>query len=117
MRKVETALLLWPLLVLLALVPVVAKAGIPLNAAIRTEFTDCASGGSTAQALVRGDYLLRITDSDTFLCFAAAGSTCVSGGEKFPAGTVMVITVTGDMLSASCRSSGSTGDAIFTKAQ
>jgi hypothetical protein len=116
MRKVELALLMWPLAVLLALVPVVANAGgIPLQPGVRTELVDCASGGSTASALQRGDYLMRILDADTTVCFAASGSTCASGGDRFPLGTVAVINVTGDMLSVSCRSSTSTGDALFAK--
>jgi hypothetical protein len=92
-----------------------ADRGIPLQVGARTELTDCASGGSSASALVKGDYLLRILDADTTLCFAASGSTCASGGDRFPVGTVMVLNVTNDMLSVSCRSSSSTGDALFAK--
>jgi hypothetical protein len=92
--------------------------GLALDTTRRTEFTDCASGGSTAQALVRDtEYLLRVTDADTFICLAATGSTCATGGERFPAGTVVLLSITGDQVSASCRSSSSTGDAIFTRVQ
>ena len=95
-----------------------AGPGIPLNPAVRTELTDCASGGSAASTLVSNTtYLLRITDADTFLCFAASGSTCAAGGEKFPMGTVILFTPNGNSISVSCRSSSSTGDAIFTAAQ
>ena len=95
-----------------------AGPGIPLNTAVRTELTDCAAGGSSASALVANTtYLLRITDADTFLCFAASGSTCASGGEKFPMGTVILFTPNGSSVSVSCRSAASTGDAIFTSAQ
>ena len=91
-------------------------AGIVLNTATRAEFTDCASGGSVAQTLALGTYLFRVTDADTTVCFAEAGSTCAANGEKFPVGTLMCMTITGDKKSVSCRSSGSTGDAIFTAA-
>lgn len=89
--------------------------GISLDTGIRAEFTDCASGGSSATTLTAGDYLLRITDESVFLCFAASGSTCASGGEKFPAGTVMKLTIGADQRSVSCRSAASGGDAIFTR--
>ena len=108
---------LFALLVLAALVAF-AGPGIPLNTNVRTELTDCASGGSSAGALVANTtYLLRITDADTFLCFAPSGSTCASGGEKFPSGTVILFTPNGSSVSVSCRSASSTGDAIFTAAQ
>ena len=92
--------------------------GIDLNTAVRTELTDCAAAGSSpALTLVRGtSYLMRVTDSDVFLCFAESASTCGSGGEKFPVGTVMLFTATGNKVSVSCRSTASTGDAIFTQA-
>lgn len=110
MRKLGLTLVLLPLLAL--------AGGLPLDTTVRTEFTDCASGGSSAQALVRdAQYLMRITDADTFVCFAATGSTCATGGEKFPSGTVVLLTITGSQVSASCRSSASTGDAIFTRVQ
>lgn len=85
--------------------------GVLLNTSIRFEFTDCSSGGSAAQTVTVGEYLMRVTDADTFVCFA---STCAAGGEKFPAGTVMVISVN-DTMSMSCRSSASTGDFILTR--
>lgn len=92
--------------------------GLPLDTSVRTEFTDCASGGSSAQALVKDrQYLMRVTDADTFVCFAESASTCASGGEKFPVGTVVLLTITGAQVSASCRSSTSTGDVIFTRVQ
>lgn len=91
--------------------------GIALQTGNRFEFTDCAAGGSAAQTLTNGmTYLLRITDTDVTLCFAETGSTCVTLGEKFPAGTVILFTVTGATKSVSCRSTSSTGDAIFTAA-
>lgn len=96
----------------------VSAAGLSLSTGVRTEFTDCASGGSSAQVLVRDtNYLLRVTDADVWICMAASGSTCATGGERFPAGTVILLNITGDQVSASCRSSASTGDAIFTKVQ
>jgi hypothetical protein len=110
MRKLGLALLLFPMLAL--------AAGLALDTNVRTEFTDCASGGSSAGVLVRDtQYLMRVTDADVFVCFAASGSTCAAGGEKFPAGTVVLVTITGNQVSASCRSSASTGDVIFTRVQ
>lgn len=115
MRK---ALLL--LTVLLAVVAPVALAatGVTLNTGARAELTDCASGGSSSTTLLPNvTYLFRVTDSDTFLCFAA---TCASGGEKFPVGTVMLLATPnngGSNVTISCRSSASTGDLIFTLAQ
>lgn len=105
----------------LALIAVLAMAatGIDLNTAVRTELTDCISTGSTpALTLVRGtSYLMRVTDADTFICWAESGSTCGSGGEKFPTGTVLLFTATGDKVSVSCRSASSTGDVIFTQSR
>lgn len=92
-------------------------AGLPINTAIRFEFTDCSSGGSVAQTLTAGDYWYRVTDADTFICLANSASTCASGGEKWPVGTVVLITIGPDQRSVSCRSSTSTGDAIFTSSR
>jgi hypothetical protein len=90
--------------------------GITIDQNVRFEFTDCASGGSAAQTLtLNRKYLMRITDADTFVCFAASGSTCASGGEKFPLGTVLPLFIGTDYKSVSCRSADSTGDVIFTK--
>lgn len=108
---------LLPFVVLLAvlLVPVLALSQVTLQAALRTEITDCASGGSASATLVNGQkYLFRVTDSDVFLCFAA---TCAAAGEKFPVGTVMLLRANGDQTTISCRSSASTGDVIFTSVQ
>lgn len=89
-------------------------AGLTIDTGLRYEFTDCASGGSAAQTLVgSADYLFRVTDSDTFVCDAA---TCATGGEKFPVGTVILIHVPPAGSQKSCRSTGSTGDAIYTRA-
>jgi hypothetical protein len=105
-------------LLLVALCPLLALAGgIALNTGVRYEFTDCPAGGSSAQTVLGGQYLFRVTDSDVFVCFAESGATCASGGEKFPQGTVMLLTVPGASKSVACRSSGSTGDVIFTRAQ
>lgn len=105
---------LWLPLVLLA-----ATAGaFTLDPSVRKEFTNCESGGSAAQTLTYNTkYLMRITDADTFVCFASSGSTCASGGEKFPAGMGALIYITSDHKSVSCRSGASTGDVIFTKAE
>ena len=97
-----------PLASLLVSVSALA-AGVSLAPSTRFEFTDCAAGGSAAQTVPAGSFLFRATDESVFICFA---STCVSGGEKFPAGTVMLLNMPGG--SVSCRSAASTGDAIFT---
>lgn len=105
------------ILVLLAasiLMPALAVAGgIALNTGVRFEFTDCAVGGSASQAVTEGTYLMRVTDADTFVCYAA---TCAAAGEKFPAGTVVLLTVGRAGQTMSCRSSASTGDVILTLA-
>lgn len=101
-------------LALVCLVPALALAAggpIKLDTAVRLEMTDCASGGTAGATLAGGNYLLRVTDSDVFLCYA---SSCASGGEKFPQGTVLVIAVPGGGQAFSCRSSGSAGDVILT---
>lgn len=87
--------------------------GIPINTAVRYEFTDCASGGSASQAVPEGTYLMRVTDADVFICYAA---TCAAGGEKFPSGTVMLLTLPRGGITASCRSTGSNADIILTSA-
>lgn len=87
--------------------------GITLITGVRFEFTDCSSSGSAAQTVKSGGYLLRVTDSDLFLCYAA---TCASGGEKLPQGTVMLLQVRDD-TSMSCRSAASSGDLILTRGQ
>lgn len=106
---------LWPLALLLA---GVAMAGpVTIYPGNRYEFTDCASGGSAAQSLTKDrSYLMRVTGEDTFVCFAASSSTCASGGEKFGAPFGMLIFITTDTRSVSCRSPSSTGDVIFTQA-
>lgn len=82
----------------------------------RSELTDCASGGSLAGTLTAGEtYVMRVTEADTFVCFASSASTCAAGGEKFPAGWGQRLTINGNQVSWSCRSSTSTGDVIFTK--
>lgn len=98
-------------LCLLAPPPVEAATGITIQPNVRYEFTDCAAGGSAAQTVTAGTYVFRVTDSDVFVCYAA---TCAAGGEKWPLGTVILINVNADQ-SVSCRSAGSTGDAIFTR--
>ena len=105
------------LAVALLAVAALGFSSIPLDTNVRFEFTDCASGGSVAQTVTGGSYLFRVTDADVFVCFAESASTCATGGEKFPSGTVMLLTVPGVSKSMSCRSSASTGDAIFTRAQ
>lgn len=116
MRK----LTLWSLVTVLVLLPVLAIAAggaILLDTSNRLEITDClASGGDAGTAwsgtLTEGSYLLRVTGEDIFVCLA---STCVSGGEKFPSGTVLMIAVPRGGMTLSCRGTGS-GDLIVTRA-
>lgn len=89
-------------------------AGITLDPLTRFEFTDCASGGSANQTLTENQYLLRITDADVWVCWAA---TCASGGERFPVGFAAVLTIPRGGSQLSCRSTASNGDAIFTRVQ
>lgn len=103
--------------VAVALFAVAAWAGIALSQATIKTFTNCASGGSSAQTLTGGDYLLTVADEGAWICITDSASTCASGGTWLPSGTLMTITV-GNFLnsrSVSCRSSGSTGDVEFTK--
>lgn len=89
--------------------------GITLNTGLRTELTDCASGGSSSSTLTGNvRYLMRVTDSDVFLCLTA---TCATGGERFPSGTVLLYQVPNGGHTISCRSAASTGDIIFTAVQ
>jgi hypothetical protein len=97
----------------LVLLAAVALAGIGIQPAIRFEFTDCASGGSANQTVTGGQYLMRVTDADVFVCYA---STCASAGERFPVGTVLLLQVPALGQVMSCRSSTSTGDFILTSA-
>jgi hypothetical protein len=100
-----------PLLCLLLLAgTALAATGIVITPAVRYEFTDCGAGGSASQTVTGGTYLLRVTDADTFLCWAA---TCATGGEKFPAGSMLLVSIPATQA-FSCRSAG-TGDVILTR--
>lgn len=102
----------WLLVALLGLASGAAVAQVSLNTGSRIEFTDCASGGSSSTSTTaRTNYLLRVTDKDTFICYAA---TCATGGEKFPLGTILFVRFEA-VTALSCRSSDSTGDVILTK--
>lgn len=84
--------------------------GIPFNPSVTYTFTDCAAGGSASQNVQAGTYLLTVTDSDVFICYAA---TCASGGFRLPMGMAALWTFPGQqgaLTAVSCRSSGSTGD-------
>lgn len=100
----------------LALAIALSVSGIPLDTGVRQEFTNCSSSGSSAVTFAEGTYLFRVTDADVWLCFAASSATCTEAGERFPVGTVMLLTIPRDKKSVACRSSASTGDAIFTLA-
>ena len=114
------------LAVLLLVLPIFALAGgMRLDPTKRLELTDCATNGGDAGAafygtLTEGEYLLRITDSDVFVCFSEtldAGRVCPSGGEKLPSGTVIKMTVGRAATTYSCRSAAGTGDLILTKVE
>jgi hypothetical protein len=99
----------------LALVACAASAQIALDQTVTKTFTDCASGGSAAQTLTRGTYLMTVTTEDVWLCVADSGSTCASNGTKFGAPFAMLFEVGAGGTSASCRSTNSTGDLQFTR--
>jgi hypothetical protein len=109
-----------PALVLL-LAGLAFAGGLVVNVSKRYEFTNCASSGSTSQAVTEGEYVLRVTDKDTNMCW---GTTCVGdAGEKWPMGTVVKLSFPrapgglsdgGAGTDISCRSSDSTGDLILT---
>ncbi|MDP1824900.1 MAG: hypothetical protein Q8L48_16710 [Archangium sp.] len=94
--------------------PALAQDGLVLTSTLYT-FTDCASGGSSAQTVPEGNYVLTVTDADTFLCQADSASTCATLGTKWPVGTIVKYSVGRGGLSLSCRSSTSTGDLQLTK--
>lgn len=102
------------LLLLLLVFSVPASAApITLTTGVRFEFSDCASGGSSAQTVQAGSYVFRLSsDADVYVCFAA---TCATGGELFPAGAMMHLKVPAS-TSVSCRSGG-TGDVILTRGE
>lgn len=105
-------------LVIAVLAPLAfAAGGLTLDTSVRFEFTDCSSSGSSSQSVIgQTTYLMRVTGEDVFVC---PTSTCSTGGEKYPQGTVVAITVPGatptSTTAYSCRSAASTGDVIFTK--
>lgn len=100
---------------LLALVACAALAGgINLDQSKTYTFTDCSSGGSSAQTIPEGTYLLTVTDESTWLCLADTASTCATLGTKYGSPFGMLLTVGRGGKSASCRSTGSTGDLQLT---
>lgn len=105
--------------------------GLQLDTSTRLEITNCftdggayyglSDGGTYFDAgtgnwgtLAAGQYLLRVTDKDVNLCFNA--NSCQTGGEKFPMGTVVLLSVQRGGETLSCRSSDGTGDVILTHA-
>lgn len=92
-----------------------AAIGIQLDQSKTYTFTDCSSGGSSAQAIPEGTYLLTVTDESTWLCTADSASTCATLGTKYGAPFGMLLTVGRGGKSASCRSTGSTGDLQLTR--
>ena len=92
-----------------------AMAGIQLDQAVVKTFTNCEAGGSAAQTLIGGQYVMTIHDEATWVCLADSASTCATLGSKFAAGFGMVITINNSGQSVSCRSAGATGDVEFTR--
>lgn len=106
------------LLVILLVVATAAFAGIALDTSSRYELNNCASGGGDGgiaytASPTEGQYLFRVTGADTWVCIAA---TCASGGELFASGTIFLWQVPRGGQTVSCRSSASTGNAIWTRA-
>lgn len=101
------------LALLLGLASPAGARGISIDPSKRYEFTDCAAAGSTAQTVAEGVYLTRFLTEDIWVCYAG---TCGTGGEKFGAGTVMMLSIGRGGQLMSCRSSGSTGDLVLTGA-
>ena len=99
-------------LLLIASIALAAK-GYSLQAT-RFEIDDCATGGDTAVSPTAGVYLLRVLDEDTFICIAASGATCASGGDEYPVGTVIPVEF-GGTVSLNCRSGGGLGDVKLQK--
>lgn len=95
--------------------PALAQDGLVLDTSVTFTFTDCASGGSSAQTIPEGNYVLTVTDADTFLCVADSASTCATLGTKWPVGTIVKLSVGRSGKSMSCRSAASTGDAQLTR--
>lgn len=69
------------------------------------DFTDC--DGGQGQTVAQGSYLASFKDETVWLCVGDAG--CVSGGQFFPAGVVVTLSITPD-APLSCRSTSMTGD-------
>lgn len=100
-------------LALLVTAAATVAAPITVNPNVRYEFSNCSSGGSAATSVTAGSYVFRVFDEDTHICYA---STCATGGERWPVGTVLHLRVQAT-TDVSCRSSGSTGDAVFTRGE
>ncbi len=77
------------------------------------DFANCTAGGSAAQSLTAGTYMLTVLTEPVTICYAA---TCAAGGRTLPANSIVTIKVAAT-TSVSCRSAGSTGDLEYTKLQ
>jgi hypothetical protein len=88
---------------------------ISLDTSTLFTFTDCASGGSAAQTVTGGRWLVTVNDEATWVCITDSASTCASGGTKLPSGMAFLLDVNANGKSISCRSSGSTGDLQFSR--
>lgn len=105
----------------LALVSLTAAAATGLSALTLApalgdfSFALCAAGGSSAQTLTAaqaGNYLMRVTAADVTMCLA---STCAAGGQAWPTGTIIYLTLPAGPVS--CRSAASLGNLYLTRAQ
>lgn len=100
---------------LLPVLALVALAGFTPDPTGLKTFDNCSASGSAAQTLTADrTYLLKVFDEEVFICHAATGSTCASGGMRYGSGFAGKVHITADLKSVSCRSTGATGDADFT---
>lgn len=75
-------------------------------------FLACAADGGTSQAVVAGNYVMRVTTADTAVCSTAA---CSTGGQTWPQGTVIYLALPAATMN--CRSSTATGNVYLTQAK
>lgn len=77
----------------------------------------CAAAGDTAVTPLAGTYIVRVLKEDAFICYQPSASgavTCATGGDEFPAGTVIPLSW-GSTQSVNCRSAGGTANLVLTK--
>lgn len=73
---------------------------------------NCASGGSSEVLVPEGYYIFKTFDADTWVCINR--TSCATGGQRYPANTIMAVKVTRkEGIRVRCRSASSTGDVHF----